>query len=109
MGVPGWLGCSILVSYLGIYFVYALAPETAPDAVAYHLGLIRQYVLAHGFSAITTNIYAFLPMGTEMLFLNAYVIGAHSAAKLVHWALTGGKGTSPRDGLPQSSMSVPPR
>ena len=89
MGVPGWLGCSILVSYLGIYFVYALAPETAPDAVAYHLGLIRQYVLAHGFSAITTNIYAFLPMGTEMLFLNAYVIGAHSAAKLVHWALTG--------------------
>lgn len=83
-----WPLLTVGVIYGGMYFVYALAPETQWDAVSYHLGLVREYINHHGFVGITTSIYAFLPLGTEMLYLFAYSFGLHSAAKLVHLALT---------------------
>ena len=83
-----WVYLAIAFAYGGVYFIYALAPEITSDAVAYHLGLVRRYYNHQGFPGITTNIYAFLPQGAEMLYLFAYSIGSHSAAKLVHFALT---------------------
>ena len=79
--------------YGGLYLIHAAAPEISPDGVAYHLGLVRRYYGAHGFPAITTNIYAYLSQGAEMLYLFAYAVGRHSAAKLVHLSfLVGGVG-----------------
>ena len=85
-----WLFTGIALAYGGICLVYALAPETSGDGIAYHLGLVRRYYNDHGFSHITTSIYAFLSQGTEMLYLFAYSIGRHSAAKLVHFSLLAG-------------------
>ena len=73
-----------LFAYL--YFFNAMAPEVSPDGSSYHLGLVSRYLLAHGFYRVTTNMYAYLSQGTEMLFLYAFAFGRHSAAALVHFA-----------------------
>ena len=69
-----------------LYAVHTLAPETRTDAMGYHLGLVQRYYRHHGFLAITTNIYAQLSQGAEMLYLFAYSLGRESAAKIVHFA-----------------------
>jgi hypothetical protein len=67
------------------YLVLALAPEIEPDAVGYHLGLVSEYVRRHGMPA-RVSFFDLLPQGMEMLFVPAFAIGRHSAAKLVHFA-----------------------
>ena len=74
----------IYLPFAGLYLIYALAPETSPDGSTYHLGLVARYAREHGFPAITTNFYASLSQGMEMLFLSAFLFGRHSAAALVH-------------------------
>jgi Dolichyl-phosphate-mannose-protein mannosyltransferase len=69
-----------------VYLVNAWAPEVSPDGAGYHLGLVARELRAHGFEPITTDIYAMLGQGVEMLFLPAFAIGRHSAAALVHFA-----------------------
>ncbi len=71
-------------AFLGIYFVYALAPERSPDGSGYHLGLVARALREHGFEKITTIFYAMLGQGIELLYLPAFAIGRHSAAALVH-------------------------
>ncbi len=74
----------VYLPFAGLYLIYALAPEASPDGSTYHLGLVARYAREHGFPAITTNIYASLSQGMEMLFLSAFLFGRHSAAALVH-------------------------
>lgn len=73
--------------YGAMYFVSALAPPITADGVTYHLGLVRQYSIHHGFHHDTQSIYAFLSQGMEMLFLFAYSFGGESSTQLVHLAL----------------------
>jgi hypothetical protein len=73
-------------TYAVLYFVNALAPEISPDGSTYHLGLVARYLREHGFHRITTNMYASLSQGLEMLFLFAFTFGRHSGAALVHFA-----------------------
>jgi hypothetical protein len=68
-----------------LYLIYALAPETQPDAAGYHLRLVANYAAQHAFPTQST-FYNVLPQGMEMLFLPAFLFGAGSAAKLVHFA-----------------------
>ncbi len=67
-----------------LYLTNAMAPEISPDGGAYHLRFVADYHRAHGFLRITTNMYANLSQGLELLFLFAYVFGRHSAAAMVH-------------------------
>jgi hypothetical protein len=76
---------SVFTIFTILYFFNALAPEGSPDGSSYHLGFVNQYMRAHGFPHITTNLYASLSQGVEMLFLPAFVIGRHSAGALVHY------------------------
>ncbi len=69
-----------------LYFFHALAPESSPDGSGYHLGLVARYLRAHGFERITTNMYAALSAGVEMLYVPAFAIGRYSAGALVHFA-----------------------
>lgn len=69
-----------------LYFFNAMAPEMSPDGSTYHLGLVARYLRHHGFEPITTNMYANLSAGVEMLYMSAFSIGRHSAAALVHFA-----------------------
>ena len=78
----------VFVAFTSLYFFNAMAPETSPDGATYHLGLVSRYLREHGFHRITTDIYASLSQGFEMLFLFAFAFGRHSAAALVHFAFT---------------------
>jgi hypothetical protein len=71
-----------------LYFFHAWAPEISPDGSGYHLGYVASYLRAHGFERVTTDMYATLSGGVEMLFVPAFAIGEHSAAALVHLAFT---------------------
>lgn len=85
---PGirWLLPAIYAPFAVYCFVHAMAPEVSSDGVTYHLSLVRQYLKSDSFGNITTNIYANLSQGIEMLFVVAYGWGRHSAATLVHCA-----------------------
>jgi hypothetical protein len=82
----GAVALLLFLPFTVLYVFHAWAPESSPDGSGYHLGLVARYVEAHGFERITTNMYASLSEGVEMLFVPAYMIGRHSAAALVHLA-----------------------
>lgn len=69
-----------------LYFFNALKPELSPDGATYRLGILSRYDRWHGFRPITTDMYASLSMGVEMLMLMAFSIGRHSAAAMTHFA-----------------------
>ncbi len=81
-----WVAALSLLPFGIVYFVNALAPEWSPDGSQYHLGLVLRYFRAHGFPRITTDMYANLSGGMEMLFLSAFAFGRHSAAALVEFS-----------------------
>lgn len=82
---PRWLLVP-LAAFGGLYLVYVMAPESSPDGAGYHLGLVARILREHGFSRITTHMYSMLSQGAEMLFLPAFALGQHSAAKMTHFA-----------------------
>jgi 4-amino-4-deoxy-L-arabinose transferase-like glycosyltransferase len=76
---------SIAILVFGVvYLSNSMAPEKSPDGSGYHLGLVGRFARAYGFERITTNMYANLSLGLEMLFLFAYTFGKHSAAATLH-------------------------
>jgi hypothetical protein len=83
---PRWklLFWTVFTASAVLYLSNSLAPEISPDGQVYHLGLVYRYFREHGFHRITTNMYASMPEGTEMLFLFAFAFGRHSAAATVH-------------------------
>lgn len=76
-----WLAAPFTLLYLS----NAMAPEASPDGAAYHLGLVARYYRERAIVPVTTNFYAALSQGMEMLFLSAYAVGRHSAAALIHF------------------------
>jgi len=81
-----WVFLVIFSAFTVLYFINALEPESSPDGMAYHLGVVAKYQRTHGFPRITTDMYASLSEGIELLFLWAFEFGRHSAAALVHFA-----------------------
>lgn len=81
-----WIFGAIFAPFTVLYFFNAMAPEHSPDGSAYHLVAVADYLRAHGFVRVTTNMYANLPQGLELLFLFGYAFGRHSAAALIHCA-----------------------
>ncbi len=79
---------AVYAPYAFLYLANAMAPEMSPDGSAYHLGLVSHYLRHRGFTAITTNMYANLTQGIEMLYMVAFSFGRHSAASLVHCIFT---------------------
>jgi hypothetical protein len=77
---------AVFAIFGAMYLFCAMAPETSPDGAQYHLGLVARYFKAHGFYRITTDMYASLSEGAEMLYLFAFAFGRHSSASMVHLA-----------------------
>ena len=73
-----------LCVYGWLYVINALAPEIGSDSLGYHLGLVFRYYRDHQLTPVTTNVYAFLSQGAEMLYLFAFA--RHDGPKLVHLA-----------------------
>ena len=80
-----WLFIAAFGAFTYVGFFNALAPEHSPDGMSYHLGEVLKYQRAHGFLRITSDIYANLSQGIELLYLLAFNFGRHSAASLVHF------------------------
>ncbi|MEJ5369717.1 MAG: discoidin domain-containing protein [Bryobacteraceae bacterium] len=83
-GLPPWL-ISVPLAYGFYYLIHALAPEIQPDAAGYHLGLVAEWARHYKMPA-RIGFYELIPLGMETLFYPAFLIGGHSAAKLVHFA-----------------------
>lgn len=83
-----WMFGIVFAIYCFLYLSNAMAPEMSPDGSGYHLGLVARYLREHGFPRITTNMYANLSEGIEMLYVFAFAFGRHSAAATVHLAFT---------------------
>ncbi len=81
-----WLFVIGFAAFTWYGFFHSLAPEHSSDGMAYHLSEVLIYRQAHGFPRITTDIYANLSQGIELLYLFAFDFGRHSAAALVHYA-----------------------
>lgn len=80
-----WIFAVSFSAFTYVAFFNALAPEHSSDGMAYHLAEVLKYRQAHGFLRITTDMYANLSEGMELLFLFAFDFGRHSAATLVHF------------------------
>jgi hypothetical protein len=77
---------TIFAIFTALYFVNAWAPEASSDGSGYHLELVARYLRAHGFERVTTNMYAGLGQGAEMLYALAFAFGGHSSTALVHFS-----------------------
>jgi Dolichyl-phosphate-mannose-protein mannosyltransferase len=82
-----WVFIVAFAAFTWYGFFNALAPEHSSDGMSYHLSEVLIYQHAHGFPRITTDIYANLSEGIELLYLFAFDFGRHSAATLVHYSL----------------------
>src|SRR5260370_997243 len=80
-----WLFGVVFTAFTILYFLNAMAPEMSSDGMSYHLGEVAKYYRTHGFVHITTNVYANLPQGIELLFLHGYPYGGHSTPALIHF------------------------
>lgn len=82
-GVRAWL-LAPAAAYGLYYLIHALAPEIQPDAAGYHLGLVADWARQRGMSP-RIGFYELLPLGLEVIFYPAFLLGGHSAAKLAHF------------------------
>lgn len=89
LALPKWLATLfgvIFAVFSVLYLANAWAPETSPDGASYHLEIVGRYLRAHSFVPITTNMYAGLGQGIELVYAPAFALGKQSAAALVHFA-----------------------
>jgi len=87
VGLPAkqrWIFSVPIALFTLLYLSNSLAPEHSPDGQAYHLGNVYRFFRQHGFERITTNMYASLSQGMEMLYLFAFSLGRHAAAATFH-------------------------
>ena len=67
--------------------IIALAPSITHDTMVYHLGVPRQYILAHRIVAIPYNLFSNTFLNMEMLYTGALLIDDFILANLIHYIL----------------------
>ena len=77
---------AVFLPFAILYLVYALAPETSSDAIAYHLGLPVEWLRTGSLTRRAAGFFDVIPHGLETLFMAAMAVGGFTAAKLVHFA-----------------------
>jgi hypothetical protein len=73
------LGAGILLN-----LIPAFSPEVEYDAVAYHLGALKEYQKAGRIVFLPYNFFASMPSLTQMLYLWGITIRSATVAKLLH-------------------------
>ncbi|MEP7366933.1 MAG: hypothetical protein ABI972_27050 [Acidobacteriota bacterium] len=79
---PRWWW-ALVAPFAVFLFIHACGPDTQPDEVAYHLGLVREWLRLGRFPT-RVGFYESMPQQAELLFTFAYAFGGATAAKLVH-------------------------
>ncbi|MEJ2079687.1 MAG: glycosyltransferase family 39 protein [Acidobacteriota bacterium] len=88
IGSMGWLDRTLAFAVMlctGIYLLAALAPETGFDALNYHLGVPRLYILHHSIYPTPHIVYSNFPFLGEMLFTWGWLMDSTILAKLFHY------------------------
>jgi hypothetical protein len=75
----------IICAAIAVVGLAALAPETAWDAVVYHLRVPSLYMLQHRICPVPEIFPSFFPFSGEMLLMLAGVLGGDPAARLTHF------------------------
>lgn len=65
----------------------ALTPEIFYDALVYHLGLPKLFLLRGAIVPVPYSIYSGLPLGIQMLYGLALALSGETLACLFHWSL----------------------
>jgi hypothetical protein len=86
-GATSVVGAFLLLLYLLVCAVAALAPETEFDALNHHLGIARLYVANHGVVRLPNFAWASHPMAVEMLYVFGWLISSPLLAKLFHFGM----------------------
>ena len=86
-GIVERLAAGILLIVLGAALLLALTPETARDALLYHLAIPKLYLKHHGFYFVPGNVFANYPFHTELLYLLALFINGDILAKLINFTM----------------------
>ena len=80
--------CAILLAGLvAIDFLAAMFPLVYYDSLVYHFALPKLYLLSHRMIPTPLNVYAGVPMNTEMLYAFGLAVGGEGAARLVPWGI----------------------
>lgn len=77
------LSALVVLTVVGALLLLALTPETAKDALVYHLAIPKLYLRHGGIYFIEGNIAQGNPLLTEMIFLLALFLKGDSLAKLL--------------------------
>lgn len=79
---------TILFLHFFVNLIGALGPETAFDALWYHLALPKIYLIQHKLTFIPGGLlyYSAMPQFTEMLYTAALSLGSEIFAKLIHFS-----------------------
>lgn len=73
------------VAVVAVLLLETLHPGISWDASAYHLTLPKLYLEHGGFFRVPFNVYSNWPLGVELLFALAMVVGDYVVAKTVHF------------------------
>ena len=92
--------------YAVLYITNGVLPETSPDGINYHIGLIAQYYRAHSYLWLTTSFFANLSQGIEMLFLFAVPFAEHTTPR---WSMFCSCWLSPSACCPMPAVSEYPK
>jgi hypothetical protein len=80
-----WLRVPILLLVL-TSFIMAFVPEIFYDALVYHLGVPRLYLLAHKLFNVPM-LHSKFPLMIQMLYLYGLALADDLLPKLIHWSL----------------------
>ena len=85
-GLVERIAAFLLAVLLAAALLLALTPETARDALIYHLAVPKMYLKHHEFYFVPGNVFANYPFHTELLYLLALYLHGDILAKLVNFS-----------------------
>ena len=84
LGRPALLWGLLITLVLPIFMI-TLGPTRSWDAEVYHLSIPKIYVDHGGFRPVEMSVYSNWPLGAELFFAGAMIVGDFVTAKTVHW------------------------
>jgi hypothetical protein len=84
-----WALVALIAVPVVLAVIAALAPPVAKDTLLYHYALPKAYIARHGIPFIEGNIASYLPLGAEMHFVWAMLLGGSISQRAAEAAAGG--------------------
>jgi len=79
------ISIAFIITFLSLYFMYALLPPTSKDAMKYHLRMPKDYIQTGMVQPDINNIFSFFPETTEMLYTLCLLLSYDYSTHLAHF------------------------